>query len=186
MKKYSFIPVVYILLFVSGTLLAQADVLAISISFPDESMLLETESVNHSIYLHLEDIPFQVIITNISDEPVQLWETWNSWGWYDLSFEILDDSFNILHTVEKKGRLWTRNFPSFFTLVAGDQIVIDVCFNKTDWQFPLEGEEDPERSEAYIKAVYTIPEDEETDEFGIWTGRIESEVERFVSGNIRL
>ena len=182
MKRASFITVVHILLFVSGALLAQADVLAISITFPDESMLLERESVNHSIYMHLEDIQFQVIITNISDEPVQLWETWNSWGWYDLSFEILDDSFTILHTVEKKPRFWTRNFPSFFTLDAGEQYAIDVCFNETDWLLPLQEEEDPGRSEAYIRAVYTIPEDEETDEYGIWTGRIESKAERFVSG----
>lgn len=168
MITVSFIPAVFLLFFIPSTVTAQPDNLTISISFPDQN----TDTVR-------EDTQIQAIITNTSDEPLRLWETWNSWGWYNLSFEILDDSCNILHTLEKMPRAWTRNFASFFILAAEDQYAIEVCLNETDWLLPVPGEEYPGGSEAYMRALFTIPEDKETDEYGIWTGRIESEPVRF-------
>lgn len=98
---------------------------------------------------------FHVLLTNLSAEPVTLFEEWNSWGYYGLSFELTyADGRKV--AVAKGPRAWTRNFPSTITLAPQGYYVFEVSFDKT-WVPAI-------RTEPYtghgiacrLRALYTI------------------------------
>jgi len=70
---------------------AESNGLKISIAVPGRDAKDATEYQNHWINLHCEGTHFHVAITNTSNKPQRLWETWNFWGWYNLTFEALDN-----------------------------------------------------------------------------------------------
>lgn len=155
---------------------AQSEALKISIAVASRDAKNATEYQNHWINLYREDTHFHVVITNISNEPKRLWETWNSWGWYNLTFEILDNQGKILHILKKKSHGWSKNYPSFIRLQAGEYFIIDVNLERSDWGLPFLDKEKEGNFEINLKAIYEIPEDKETKEHNIWTGKIESEI----------
>ena len=75
------------------------------------------------IALQNDQCHFHVVVINTSDKPLRLWETWNSWGYYNLRFEVADSEGKILYTIKKKSRFWTRNFASWFELAVGEPFV---------------------------------------------------------------
>src|SRR6185295_5125408 len=72
---------------------------------------------------------FFVIITNVSDTPQYLWEDWNSWGYYCLSFEIKTQD-GIGHKLKRRDTVLTRNFPSSMLVPAGELIIIPVTLDE--------------------------------------------------------
>lgn len=64
-----------------------------------------------------------VTVCNYSDSAVFIYENWNSFGFYNFTFEIeTEDSIYSLHRPKK---LWYRNYPSFHTIPANDSITFD-------------------------------------------------------------
>ena len=84
----------------------------------------------------IDSVLFHVSITNISDEPIRLWEEWNTWGYFSLSFELFDMTGKSLGHIAKSQRRWTVNRPSFVEIKPGQSHEIDVILHPGVWDFP--------------------------------------------------
>ena len=97
-------------------------------------LVTETESVEielsvphsegkKSIYLGCDSKPISVIFHNNTDSIVRMYEDWNSWGYYNISFEITtNDSIYIL---QKGPGGWWKNFPSYNAINPGESLVFN-------------------------------------------------------------
>jgi hypothetical protein len=161
-------------------LFAQPSDLKLSIIVPNQDNKGANEYQNHKIDLTRADAHFHVLITNISQKQQRIWQGWNSWGWYNLTFEVLDSSGSLIYKLEHKKAKWTVNFPSSYCINPGEQFVIDVYFaRKDEWLLPfLKGKKEGE-FKVNMRAIYEIPEDKDTKEMGIWTGKIKSEIGKY-------
>lgn len=72
---------------------------------------------------------FHVLLTNTSAVPIALFEEWNSWGYYGLSFALTYPDGRTVRVV-KASRMWKRNFPSTITLAPGGFYVFDVTLDR--------------------------------------------------------
>jgi hypothetical protein len=141
---------------------------------PDRIDANETRTID----LSLPKQHFYVVVTNISDKQLRLWREWSSWGYYNLSFVIKDDDGKT--TVVKKGRqAWTRNFPDWTMIPPGDHLVFEVSFLSETWPtapVPVQGKS----RTVKMTAVFEIPEDKETKEYQVWTGKVYSPEHTYV------
>ena len=115
---------------------------------------------------------FHIIITNTSDKPVRLWRDWCSWGEQTLSFQITDENGKAF-LVKRLPREYTKSYPDWSTVPPGDHMVLEMSFNPKAWNpspLPAEGKS----REVKMKAVFEIPEDEDTKKHNVWTGKAES------------
>jgi hypothetical protein len=116
---------------------------------------------------------FHVVLQNRGIYEQRIWETWNSWGYFNLSFEVAD-STGKKWVVKKRDTGFTRNFPSFLTISPGQTYVFDVYFGDAhEWAgFPLRrGEENTVK----MRALYSVPVSAEAKTSDVWTGHLESE-----------
>src|SRR5258708_32804760 len=65
---------------------------------------------------------FYVVLTNISNEPQPVWETWNSWGSQTISFEFAFGN-NPPILVARGPQVFTMNLPSTFIMPPGEHAV---------------------------------------------------------------
>jgi hypothetical protein len=72
---------------------------------------------------------FYVVLTNISNEPQSVWETWNSWGSRTISFEFTFGN-NPPILVARGPEIFTRNFPSMFLIPPGEHKVYPIRLDK--------------------------------------------------------
>ena len=113
---------------------------------------------------------FYVVLTNISNEPQSVWETWNSWGSQTISFEFkFGNNPPILVARGPEG--FTMNFPSTFLIPPGEHKVYPIRLDKW-WDV----RSIPKSTEMLVslKAVYQVPNTPEAAEYHVWTGRVES------------
>ena len=147
--------------------------LAVAIAVPE----------NHghrAIILNRQDSHFHVVVTNVSDQPQNLWREWCSWGYFNLLFQVTDQNGEEF-TVTKKMHEWTKNYPDFLVLGPGEHLVID-AYPERDWdKFPLPAT--GKEKKVSIQAVYEIKPDDKTKESKIWTGRIASEKKEYTVYN---
>lgn len=113
---------------------------------------------------------FHVVLTNVSEHTARLWETWNSWGFYNLTFE-LTDAEGKRRTVERWCAGWSRNFASWFLLKPGERYVFDIWF-PGEWRGLPEVK--GKAQEVSLRAVYAIPEDDSARTVGVWSGTVRS------------
>jgi hypothetical protein len=120
---------------------------------------------------------FYVILTNISKDPQSVWEDWNSWGYYAISFELTtaDGKYFVL---SKKQAGFTKNFPSTFTIDPGEHQVYPVKLDQWWETHPALPKTD--EMPITLKAVYEISPTPEATHYKVWTGRIESHNYKFV------
>jgi len=91
--------------------------ITISLSFPKLAYenIVSTKCKDSSIDMI-------VILKNLTDSIASFYDDWNTWGFYNISFEIATSD-----TIYKLIRLksgWDKNFPSFTTLLPGDSLVL--------------------------------------------------------------
>jgi hypothetical protein len=128
---------------------------------------------------------FHVVLLNHGDKPVRLWDEWCSWGAGNLRLEMtLPDGKRL--TVRKQPQEYSKNFPSWSTLGPGEATVREVYPLATQagraWDgFPKVG---PGRTlRVKLRAVFEVPRDADTEQRGVWSGRVESkELEVALSG----
>jgi len=116
---------------------------------------------------------FHVLLANRGDHQQRIWQTWNYWGYYTLSFQITD-SAGKSWVVKKRNTMFTRNVPSFLAIPPGQTYVFDIYFgDKHDWDgFPIRrGEEHT----VQIRALYDVPVSSESKTYEVWTGHLKSE-----------
>lgn len=118
---------------------------------------------------------FYVVLTNISNEPQSVWETWNSWGSQTISFEFtLPDNRRVV--VSKGPQGFTMNFPSTFLIPSGGHKVYPIRLDKW-WNVGSI----PKSTEMLVslKAVYEVPVTPEAASYHVWSGRVESGIDKF-------
>jgi hypothetical protein len=119
---------------------------------------------------------FHVVFKNISDKPQKIWNESCSWGYENLSFEMILDGQKVL--IEKKSRDWEKNFPDYWTILPGEYFVFDIYITSDEWNFPTIGEAS---KIVGLKALYkntsnSFKTGTEGNYEGFWTGQIESQV----------
>ena len=115
---------------------------------------------------------FHVLVTNRSDQPVRLWREWCSWGYFSLSLVMTDESGRVT-VVRKLQRGWDKNFPSWVAIAPGDHMLWRVSLDPTIWSqspVPATGK----FLQIKMKVVFEIYQDDESKEFNVWTGKVES------------
>ena len=122
---------------------------------------------------------FHVVVTNTSGKPQRLWETWNSWGYYNLRFEVADQKGKVLFVIKKKPRNWTVNFPSWLELESGEHFVMEVYFDKEKWNVPFLNKNSKGKvQQLRMRAIFEIKSDRtgfiDAEKYKIWTGKISS------------
>lgn len=114
---------------------------------------------------------FYVVLTNISRLPHAIWESWNSWGYQTISFELtMADGRKFV--LSKKQEEFTANFPSTFDVNPGEHQVYPIKLDEWWETRPTL----PKRDEMPItlKAVYEVTPTPEATQYKVWTGRLES------------
>jgi hypothetical protein len=116
---------------------------------------------------------FYAILTNISKEPQAAFETWNSWGYQAISFEIQTvDGQKI--KVSKKPQLFTKNYPSIFIVPPSEHMVFPISLDN-DWDVvPPLPMTHATPMPIMIKAIYEVRPSLESAEWRLWTGHLES------------
>lgn len=107
-----------------------------------------------------------IILTNNTDSTVSVYENWNSYGYYNFSFEIkLKDS---IYVVTRPQKLWYRNFPSHHSILPNENIVFQFDLIDTScarMRFYRGIQEDgwvgfPNHSDtAQIRVIYSLPKE---------------------------
>ncbi len=116
-----------------------------------------------------------VVVTNATQRDVRLWREWCSWGYFQLTLVIRDAENEDAQPVilRKKPRIWTKNYPDFWTLGPGEPLVWPVKLESGDWDLgPLEGKL---RGRKFaVKAVLSCGEDDASLEKDVWSGSVTS------------
>jgi len=89
----------------------------IQIVFPDQESTLSTSPCYE----------VRVLIINHTDTVASFFEDWNSWGYFNISFQVT--ALNTTYVVSKKARDWDKNFPSYKTLFPGDTLSVKYSFD---------------------------------------------------------
>jgi hypothetical protein len=119
---------------------------------------------------------FFVVLTNVSKDPQPVWESWNSWGYQNISFELTTGEGRKF-VVSMRQQDFTRNFPSTFLIQPGEHQVYAIRFDK-EWEtrptFPKADE-----MAVGLKAIYEVSPTPEATQHKVWTGRVESRSYKF-------
>ncbi len=114
---------------------------------------------------------FHVVLQNKFKNDQKIWKDTNSWGYAVLYFELTYEN-GTKKIIRKQSRTWRKNAPGYWTINAGEYLVYDVFLSRGDWDlvFP----QDVTAGRVKMQAVIEIPTDEQTQKFGVWSGRIKS------------
>lgn len=122
---------------------------------------------------------FHVLVKNVSDAPLRLWTDRYSWGYENLSFEVIAEDGRVT-SVKKRPREWSKNIPDWLQLQPGDSYVLTVNFSAADiWENPPEALAGKKPSLFKMRAVYEIKPDDQSTKHAVWTGKLESAVDTY-------
>lgn len=116
---------------------------------------------------------FHVVLENISKVSKKFWKDSNSWGYSVLTFEITDKS-GAKSIIRKRPRNWRKNFPGFWEIGQGEQVIYNISLTNGEWDFFIHKGSKGKLFE--IQAIIDVPDDNKAREFGVWTGQIKSPV----------
>ena len=124
---------------------------------------------------------FYVVLTNTSDLPQYVWETWNFWGFKTVSLEVTTRAGKIYH-MTVKDHPFTANFPSTFMIPPGEQQVFPIHLDH-EWEgLPVKdpaaccvSPSNEQFEPVTVTAIYEVRPDDEAFAFGVWTGRVVSQ-----------
>lgn len=118
-----------------------------------------------------------VRITNVSNQPQRLWKDWNSWGWFNLTLQMVTETDTTIIS-RKRPDHWDGDFSDFWLLQQNESIILEVDLTTATWKgFPdLYGES----LSVTLTAIYQNKPDILAEEFGIWTGKLESKTIKVV------
>jgi hypothetical protein len=119
---------------------------------------------------------FYVVLTNISGEAQAVWETWNSWGYRTISFELTTTDGKKFG-VSRRQEGFTRNGPSTFLVKPGENSVFAIRLDEW-WEIhPTLPKSD--EMPITVKAIYQVTPSAEASESKVWTGHLESHSHSF-------
>jgi hypothetical protein len=120
-----------------------------------------------------------VVVTNVSDEPLRIWDQWNSWGYHNLTLSLKLENGDETELQRFGGRAWSQNAPDSVELGPGEHYVLAV------WLMP---EDRKARTNSWgpirirngdypwatLQAHYEIESESFAESKGVWVGRISS------------
>jgi len=115
---------------------------------------------------------FYVVVTNDSPDPQLVWETWSSWGYRTISFDVTLQDGSTRH-VSRKEEAFTRNFPSTFSIATAGYQVYPIQLDSAWANLPVfrgKGE-----VKVTVEAIYEVQPSPEADQHCVWVGRVVSE-----------
>jgi len=119
---------------------------------------------------------FYVVLTNISKKPQAVWESWNSWGYKNISFEFtIPDGRKVI--VFEGPQDFTRNFPSTFLIEPGEHQVYAIRLDK--WWETHPSLPKADEMAITLRAIYEVRPTPEAAKYKVWTGRLESKSYNF-------
>lgn len=139
--------------------------LTITVAESDKEQSLNLCSANH----------FHVVLTNHSGTSQRFWKQSNSWGYSILSFVVTDGNGKT-YIIKRKPRSWRKNYPGFITIKASESYVFNVSFSNESWDVP---QTVCELNRFKIQAIINITNDQQTNEYNVWAGRIKSAIYEF-------
>ena len=120
---------------------------------------------------------FYVVLTNVSNKSQMAWETWISWGYQTISFELTASSGSKI-VISKRQQDFTVNGPSTFLIPPGEHQIYAVKLDDTWEARPIV----PKANETSValKAIYEVPSTPEAGQHKVWVGHLESRSYNFV------
>lgn len=120
-----------------------------------------------------------VIVTNVSNGPVQIWDQWNSWGYHNLSLSLESEDGSMKELRRFGGKDWSQNAADAIELKPNEHYVFAVwlkpsenrIFNNSWGPVDVGSGDYPS---VKIKAHYEVPSDADANRNGVWSGRISS------------
>jgi hypothetical protein len=152
---------------------------AIAVTIPFDSYDM------HEPFGHRHYNKFHVLLTNVSRNPVRVWQEWCSWGYYCLQIEIVEQD-GMKHLLKKKRIPFYQNFPDYVVSQPGESIVWNVELNSTVWE-DLSWLPNDKMVNVKVRAIYTVKQAEDSQvnrdlgvtSSGVWTGQAMSEMYDF-------
>ncbi len=122
-------------------------------------------------------VDFEVHLLNASKKPVNLHDEWNSWGYYNLKFEI-GDRFGTRYWVTKKPWVWYRNFETSTEVKPGETMIIPVTLTDEIWGGlqPVRDADKVDNFMCFIRAIYEQypqmagPKIDDSNKVSLWQG----------------
>jgi len=105
---------------------------------------------------------------------VKVYEDWNSWG-YGARLFVAKDAKGRTYELERRRRVFIKNYPSTVALNAGDFLITDVFFCDGSW---LVSPRLPsgQRVTLSVTGRFSIRPHEDAVKHGVWTGEVQSNV----------
>ena len=118
-------------------------------------------------------VDFEIHLLNNSKKAISLHDEWNSYGYYNLKFEISDRN-DTKYWITKKSAVWYRNFETSTELKPGEKVVIPVALTDDVWS-GLQPVRDGVRPILFIRALYEqYPEMVRSKDTSLWKGSLSS------------
>ena len=76
---------------------------------------------------------FYVVLTNVSDKPVPIFEEWSSWGFFNISFEAVTAGGKTVKLAKGGISVWGINAPAIFSIPPGGHFIFAEQFFKERW-----------------------------------------------------
>ena len=115
---------------------------------------------------------FYVVLTNTSNRAQPVFETWNSWGYQTISFELILPSGGRT-TLCVKPQTFTMNYPSTYVIPPKGHHVFPITLND-EWALKSDFG-GPGKTKVKLTALYEVLATKESTEKKVWIGRIVSE-----------
>ena len=119
------------------------------------------------IQLQGKELAGKVLITNGSDQEVNLWALGSSWGDYCLSFELHYSNGSVVYT--RKPQRYTRNAATLEVLIPNGVFAIDFDLNSNAW---ISSGKSLKGAPKALTANYKTDASEKTAKYNVWTGNI--------------
>jgi hypothetical protein len=112
------------------------------------------------------------VLTNQGPNTLRIWKDTCSWGYRNLSFELIDASGRQI-TVTRAERGREKNVPAWNELPSGSSLSTDVTLSKAEWR-ELPALKNGEQRAIRIRAVYQSEEGFDAKTHQVWVGAAQS------------
>ena len=106
-----------------------------------------------------------------SDKRVRVFQEWNSWGYYNRTFQCTDLADSKSYIFSRRPRGWDKNAPSTHVLEQGQFVLTNIDFMDGSWQSTPHL---PAKPQLHLRLTprYQVEPDTSSQEEGAWVGKI--------------
>jgi hypothetical protein len=124
------------------------------------------------VALAAESPQLTVVLTNKDPHTLRLWKDSCSWGYRNLSFELIDAAGRSI-TVTRAERGWEKNVPAWNDLPSGGSLSTDVTLSAAEWR-GLPALKHDEQRIVRMRAIYQSEAGFDAMTHYVWVGAARS------------